>query len=166
MAGVYRLEISESEEELKEMLGRQKTGSDKERVQVLYLLKSKQAGTVQAAAQLIGRNRSTVQEWIRGYREGGIAGILSHKPRVGRIPKIPDWAQKALDKQLQQEKGFNSYGEIRQWLQEKLGIESTYKNVHDLVHYRMKAKPKVARPYSASQNQGQREDYKKNSRIT
>ena len=157
MSGVYRLEISESEEELKEMLGRQKTGSDKERVQVLYLLKSKQAGTVQAAAQLIGRNRST----IRGYREGGIAGILSHKPRVGRIPKIPDWAQKALDKQLQQEKGFNSYGEIRQWLQEKLGIESTYKNVHDLVHYRMKAKPKVARPYSASQNQGQCEDYKK-----
>ncbi|MFN5862980.1 MAG: hypothetical protein ACK451_13565 [Pseudanabaena sp.] len=42
------------------MLGRQKTGSDKERVQVLYLLKSKQVGTVQAAAQLIGRNRSTV----------------------------------------------------------------------------------------------------------
>ena len=145
MAGVYRLEISESEEELKEMLGlgRQKTGSDKERVQVLYLLKSKQTGTVQAAAQLIGRNRSTVQEWIRGYREGGIAGILSHKPRVGRIPKIPDWAQKALDKQLQQEKGFNSYGEIRQWLQEKLGIESTYKNVPDLVHYRMKAKPRA-----------------------
>jgi hypothetical protein len=48
MAGVYRLEISESEEELKEMLGRQKTGTDKERVQVLYLLKSKQAATVQA----------------------------------------------------------------------------------------------------------------------
>ena len=46
MAGVYRLEISESEEELKEMLGNQKTGSDKERVQVLYLLKSKQANTV------------------------------------------------------------------------------------------------------------------------
>lgn len=166
MAGVYRLEISESEEELKEMLGWQKTGSDKERVQVLYLLKSKQVGTVQAAAQLIGRNRSTVQEWIRGYREGGIAGILSHKPRVGRIPKIPKWAQKALDKQLQQEEGFNSYGEIRQWLQEKLGIESTYKNVHDLVHYRMKAKPKVARPYSASQNQSQAEDYKKNSQRT
>jgi len=59
MAGVYRLEISESEEELKEMLGRQKTGTDKERVQVLYLLKSKQAATVQACAKLIGRNHST-----------------------------------------------------------------------------------------------------------
>ena len=163
MAGVYRLEISESEEELKELLGKQKTGSDKERVQVLYLLKSKQAPTVQAAAELIGRNRSTVQEWLRGYRERGMAGILSHKPRLGRTPKIPTWAQKALDKQLKQEEGFNSYGEIRQWLQEKLGIETTYKNVHDLVHYRMKARPKVPRPYSASQDQAQAEDYKKNS---
>jgi hypothetical protein len=35
MAGVYKLEITESEEELKEMLGKQKTASDKERVQVL-----------------------------------------------------------------------------------------------------------------------------------
>ena len=166
MAGVYRLEITESEEKLKEMLGKQKTASDKERLQVLYLLKSKQAATVQAAAQLIGRNRSTVQEWLRGYRENGIAGILSHKPRVGRKPKIPTWAQKALDKQLQQEEGFNSYGEIRRWLKEKLGIESTYKNVHDLVHYRMRARPKVARPYSASQNQSQAEDYKKNSLRT
>jgi transposase len=159
MAGVYRLEITESEEKLKEMLGNQKTGSDKERVQVLYLLKSKQATTVQAAAELIGRNRSTVQECLRGYREGGITGILSHKPRVGRKPKIPTWAQQALDKQLQQEEGFNTYGEIRRWLEEKLGIESTYKNVHDLVHYRMKASPKLARPYSASQNQAQAEDY-------
>jgi hypothetical protein len=55
--------------------------------------------------------------------ERGIAGILSHKPRVGRIPKILEWVQKALDKQLQQEEGFNSYGEIQQWLQEKLGNE-------------------------------------------
>jgi transposase len=166
MAGVYKLEITESEEELKEMLGKQKTASDKERVQVLYLLKSKQAKTVQAASELIGRNRSTVQEWLRGYRESGMAGILSHKPRVGRKPKIPTWAQKALDKQLKQEEGFNSYGEIRRWLEEKLGIVSTYKNVHDLVYYRMKASPKVPRPYSASQDQAQAEDYKKNSLRT
>ncbi len=35
MAGVYKLEISESEEELKEMLRKQKTASDKARVQVI-----------------------------------------------------------------------------------------------------------------------------------
>lgn len=102
--------------------------SYRQRASASIVLTEKQAATIQACAKLIGRNRSTVQEWIRGYREGGITGILSHKPRVGRMPKIPEWPQKALDKQLQQEEGFNSYGEIRHWLQEKLGIEISYKN--------------------------------------
>lgn len=46
MAGVYKLEIVESEEELKQLLRQQKTVSSKQRVQLLYLLKSKQAKTV------------------------------------------------------------------------------------------------------------------------
>jgi hypothetical protein len=46
MAGVYKLEISETEEELKSLLRTQKTASGKERVQLLYLLKSGQAKTV------------------------------------------------------------------------------------------------------------------------
>ena len=92
------------------MLGKQKTASDKERVQVLYLLRSKQAETVQTAAKLVGRNRVAVQEWLKEYREGGISGLLSACALVGRKPKIPNWAQKALHKQLQQEQGFNSYG--------------------------------------------------------
>lgn len=162
MAGIYKLEIRESEEELKTLLGKQKTGTDKERVQILYLLKSKQAETIQSAAKLIGRNRSTVQEWLRGYREGGMSKLLEHKPIVGRSRKIPKWAEKAVEKQLQQEEGFNSYGEIRQWLEEKLGVSSTYKNVFDLVHYRLKAAPKVARPYSASQKVEQVDTFKKN----
>ncbi|GCL48940.1 hypothetical protein NIES3804_04910 [Microcystis aeruginosa NIES-3804] len=38
MAGVYKIEISESEAELKELLRQEKTVSGKERIQVLYLL--------------------------------------------------------------------------------------------------------------------------------
>ncbi|WP_420372176.1 hypothetical protein [Microcystis aeruginosa] len=37
MAGVYKIEISESEAELKELLRQEKTGSGKERIQALYL---------------------------------------------------------------------------------------------------------------------------------
>ena len=48
-------------------VGKQKTASDKERVQVLYLLKSKQAETVQTAAKLVNRDRVTVQEWFKEY---------------------------------------------------------------------------------------------------
>lgn len=65
MAGVYQLEITESEAQLKQLLRQQKTASAKERVQLLYWLKSEQAETVQAAAQLLGRHRVTAQECVK-----------------------------------------------------------------------------------------------------
>lgn len=40
MAGVYQIEIAETEAELKQRLADEKTGSGQERIQVLYLLKS------------------------------------------------------------------------------------------------------------------------------
>lgn len=109
---------------------------------MLYLLKTEQAQTVQDVAALLGRHRVTVQEWLRLYRSGGLAALLEHKPRTGL------WAQEALNKRLQQSEGFNSYGEICQWLETQLGITAPYKTVHQLVHYRLKASPKVARPVS------------------
>ena len=162
MVGVYKLDIAESVEDLKQMLRNQKSASDKERIQLLYLLKSEQAKTVQAAAELLGRHRVTVQEWLRLYREGGLSKLLSHKPRPGRRRSIPQWAEDALQKRLQQLEGFNSYTEICQWLDSELGIVSPYKTVHQLVHYRLKAAPKVARPVSAQQSLEQVETYKKN----
>jgi transposase len=161
MAGVYKLEIKESEEELKLMLRSQKTASDKERVQLLYLLKTKQASTIQSAAEMLGRHRVTLQDWLGNYRKGGLAGLLGHKPRTGRKPIVPQWAKKALIKKLETEEGFESYGEIGEWLESQLGIKVKYKTVHHLVHYRLKAKPKVARPVSAGKSEEQVEAYKK-----
>lgn len=145
MAGVYKLDIAESVEDLKQLLRSQKSASDRERIQLLYLLKSEQAKTVQAAAALLGRHRVTVQDWLRLYRQGGLSQLLAHKPRVGRRHSIPQWAQDALQKRLQQGERFNSYTEICQWLERELGIVSPYKTVHQLVHYRLKASPKADR---------------------
>jgi transposase len=102
MAGVYQLEISESSDELKHLLRQQKSASDKERIQFLYLLKSEQASTMTQAASLLGRNRVTVQKWGRRYRDGGVALLLSHRPRRGGVSKIPAWVQAALNDRLQQ----------------------------------------------------------------
>jgi transposase len=155
MTGVYKLEITESIDDLRQLLRMQKTVSDKERIQLLYLLKSEQAKTVQAAAKLLGRHRVTVQEWLRLYRQGGLNALLSHKPRTGRRHSIPAWAQEALEKRLQQAEGFNSYTEICQWLESQLGIVSPYKTVHQLVHYRLKASPKVTRSASVENKNSQ-----------
>ncbi|WP_019501848.1 helix-turn-helix domain-containing protein [Pseudanabaena sp. PCC 6802] len=150
MAGAYKLEISQSEAELKSLLCQQKTVRARERVQLLYLLKTKQAETVQAAAAMLGRNRVTVQDWLRLYREGGIESLLHQKKGGGRPRKIPEWAVSSLQQRLQTGEGFDSYGAICEWLEESLGVSAAYKTVHKLVHDRLQASPKVARLQSAA----------------
>lgn len=161
MAGVYKLDIIESEEELKHLLRIQKTASAKERIQLLYLLKSKQASTVDSASSLLGRHRVTVQTWLKRYRQGGLDALLERKVAPGRQHSIPQWAQDALRKRLNEREGFNSYGEICQWLQTQLGISAPYKTVHQLVHYRLGASPKVARPQSVDNTDERVETFQK-----
>lgn len=161
MAGVYKLEIQEDEKILKQLLGQQKTATGKERVQLLYLLRTGRAKTVQDAAGLLGRHRVTVQKWLQRYRQGGLESLLECKVRTGRPRAIAQWAEAALDKRLQQTQGFNSYGEICQWLEQQLGIVAKYKTVHQLVRYRLQASPKVARPLSSEQSDFQVEAFKK-----
>lgn len=161
MAGVYKLEIKESEVQLKQLLGGQRTAQGKERVQLLYLLKTTQAKTVQTAAQLLGRHRVTLQEWLSRYRQGGIESLLETKVSPGRARSIPVWAEAALAKRLQEPQGFESYGAIQEWLETHLGIRAPYKTVHKLVHYRLVSSPKVPRPVSVKQSSEQLESYKK-----
>ena len=161
MAGVYKLEIQESEDDLKQLLRQQKTVSSKERVQLLYLLKTGQAKTVQDAAAILGRNRVTLQEWLRHYREGGWNRLLEKKARSGRPRAIPAWAEAALQKRLQEPQGFDGYRAICDWLETQLGIQAEYKTVHQLVHYRLQSSPKVPRPVSVEQSSEQIDTYKK-----
>ncbi|HEY9624972.1 MAG TPA: helix-turn-helix domain-containing protein [Crinalium sp.] len=161
MAGVYKLEIQESEDELKQLLRSQRAASGKERIHLLYLLKSKQAKTVQEAASMLGRHRATVQEWLKQYRKGGIEELLKSRPRSGRPRAIPAWAVSALQKRLEEPQGFDGYQAICDWLKSQLGIVAEYKTVHQLVHYRLQASPKVPRPVSVKQSSEQLEAYKK-----
>ncbi|WP_138506682.1 hypothetical protein [Nostoc sp. PA-18-2419] len=60
MAGVTKIEIAESAEELHELLRKQKTVSSRERIQALYLLKIGQVKTIQDVGVVLGRARVTV----------------------------------------------------------------------------------------------------------
>lgn len=115
------------------------------------------------AASIQERNRVTLQEWLKKYRNGGLEELLGKKVGTGRSREIPGWAEKALEKQLKSPEGFDSYAEICRWLEERLGREVKYKTVHQLVHYRLKASPKIARPQSLQQSPEKLEDFKKTS---
>lgn len=161
MAAVSKVEITETQEELKQMLAHQKTARGKERVQLLYLLKTGKAPSITEAAIMIGRHRVTAQNWLQQYQKGGLEALLHKKQPSGRPRSIPSWAEKALDQKLRQEEGFKSYQEIVDWLESSLGLKAAYKTVHKLVYYRLKASPKVPRPQSIKQDKAQVEAFKK-----
>ncbi len=166
MAGVTKVDIVESVEELRELLRKQKTASSLERVQALYLLKIGQVKTIQDLAVVLGRGRVTVQRWLKVYTESGLTNLLSRKKSSGRPPVIKTLVRQQLLEELREPQGFKSYEEIRTWLKAVEGIEASYKVVHDTVRYKMKAKLKVLRPVGIKHQPEAESDFKKNFHNT
>jgi hypothetical protein len=80
---------------------------------------------------------------------------------------IPQWAENALGKKLQQESnGFQSYGQVQQWLAQTLGINAEYHAVYQMTRYRLRAKLKVARPQNCKQDKEKRLALKKTLETT
>ena len=166
MAGVTSIKVKESLEELAQLLRQAQQSSTKERLQVLYWLKQEKAPSVSAVAQAVGKHRGTVQQWLATYRDEGLESLLEIKKSPGRVRVIPQWAEEALSKRLQDpQQGFASYGAVQQWLSD-LGVEAQYHAVYQMTRYRLKAKLKAVRPQNIKQNIQQREAFKQTLQMT
>ena len=162
MAGKTSIQVKESQQELEQRLRKTQSSREKERLQVLYWLRQKNAPSIVAIAKALGKNRGTVQTWLSRYRKQGIDSMLEIPMSRGGARVIPQWAEKALAKRLlESNNGFSSYGAVQQWLLETLGIEAEYHTVYQMTRYRLKAKLKVARPINSRQKLEQRLAFKK-----
>lgn len=167
MAGVTSVEVKESLEELAAQLQQAKTPKEKERLQVLYWLKQDNPPSISTIAKAIGKHRNTLQTWLMLYRSRGIEAMLEVKKSPGGVRVIPQWAEDALAKRLQDpEHGFGSYGAVQQWMSETLEIEAEYHAVYQMTRHRLKAKLKVARPQNCKQDLAQREAFKQTLSMT
>ncbi len=113
-------------------------------------------------AALLGRDRTTVQRWLRKYQTGGITRLLQTPTRQGRKSKVPESVKQELLAQLSTEEGFSSYGEVQAWLAAR-GVDLTYGGTHYYVHNYLQASLKVSRPRSLGQNPQQVQLFKKPS---
>ncbi len=163
MSGKIKIEIRESETYLLELLKTEKNAKTKEKLQVLYWLKTKQVETGGYLASLSGHHQTTISRWLNKYRTGGLEVLLSRKKGSGRKTTIPDEARAALEEELKDSQGFLSYKEIQTWLKVFYGYEASYSAIHKLVRYKLKAKLKVPRPVNIKQKEGVKEEFKKNS---
>ncbi|RCJ35586.1 hypothetical protein A6769_18205 [Nostoc punctiforme NIES-2108] len=73
MGRPFNLEISESAEYLSKSLKKARTAFEKERLQMLWWIKTGQATQHQELSRMLGRDGSTVTRWLQKYRQGGLA---------------------------------------------------------------------------------------------
>jgi transposase len=166
MSGVVRIEIVETPEELKDLMRQEKDAVRQEKLLVLYWLKTKMVDSVLSAAVRLGKHRTTIQRWLSSYRTGGIAELLSQKPRSGRPRIMKAEIVEKLEKELSQPEGFSSYKEVHQWLTNCCDVPVAYRTVHQWTRYRLQGKLKVPRPVSEKQKAGAPEEFKKNSHVS
>ena len=109
MSGVVKIDIVETEETLKALLLKAKKVEEKEKVQVLYWLKTKTVDSVSAIAVFLGRHRTTLQRWLTSYRQGGLEELLREKKSTGRPRLLTDKIVERLQAELKDPEGFESY---------------------------------------------------------
>lgn len=165
MARPFHLEIAESVEYLEKSLDKARTVSQKEKLQMLYWIKSGVVKQHQELAQRLARNPATISRWLQKYRQGGLCALIEVKTSSGKPCEISGEVLECLQERLKQPQGFKSYIEIKQWLQSEFGKVVKYKTVHKTVRYRLKAKLKVPRPQSHKQDPQSLTLFKKTSHL-
>jgi DNA-binding transcriptional ArsR family regulator len=85
----YQETIEEAVPELKILMQQQRTITNRQKVQALYLLKSGSSQSITEVSELLGLHRITVQRWLKQYNEGGLSSLLKLRRSTGRPRVIP-----------------------------------------------------------------------------
>jgi transposase len=119
MARLLKITIEESAEFLEKQLKNTRTASQKERIQVLWWLKTGQVQEHQELAHRLGRDKSTITRWLQKYRRGGLSELLLVKKAPGQVPHMTLEVLAGLKERLEKGAAFKSYGEIVEWLKKE-----------------------------------------------
>jgi len=130
-------EIQESVEVLAAYLDRETSKRRRQRLQVLYFLRSGTLGTREKVAEELNVHRHTVSRWLSTYAEEGLEAMLAIKTRPNRKPVLTPSVRQALDDKLASEHDFQSYRDIQAWLQERFRINVNYKTLYRIVSYEL-----------------------------
>lgn len=122
--------IWESEKELKEMMRKEGDVHKRERIQMLYLLRSKEVRNRTEVGRLLGVNRETVGDWVSKYEQGGLGKLLEIGTRGGKPSTLPEEIIEGMRKQLAQPTGFSSYHKLLAWVMATFTITTTYRVVY------------------------------------
>lgn len=155
-----QLEWQESESELKQRYQNEKHGERRARLQALWLLR--QGKRVADVVAVIGDHYRTLQEWVAGYRQGGLAEVLrrvrGHQAR-GQPAYLTPLQQRALVARVKLG-DFKTVWEVRRWVEARWGIRYTYSGMWERMT-RLRLGLKVPRPQAEKASPPAQERWKK-----
>jgi transposase len=160
MARPLQINIAENTEQLVQRIRHEQDVLNYTKLQMLLLLKKKNAKNRQELCQQLNKSEATIGRWLKQYREGGLETLLEKKKAPGKPRAIPPDIMTLLKERLSQGQGFQSYQAITEWLKEQ-DVQVAYKTVHRIVRYELQAKLKVPRPRHYKQNPEAIETFKK-----
>jgi len=125
-----RLILSEFErEELRRQLRQVRDERDKERLS-LVMLSASGKHTVADLARLSGRVPATIQNWLKKFRAGGIAGILERETPPGAVSPIASPMVQAELRTGVATGRWQSASEVARWLKDEHGIKRATKSIY------------------------------------
>jgi putative transposase len=151
MSGRPHIKITESVENLRKILKKEKRILAYNKVQMLYLFQSKQVETVREVSAVLGKSYATIHRCLFQYKEGGLENLLKNRQVFGRPKKFSVEVAASWQQELRDSEGFQIYKEVHLWLWLIKGITSSYPAVYSLVRGELKSKLKIPRPRSISQ---------------
>ena len=136
-------------------------GAVRTRLHALWLLRQPEADwTPTTVAAALGVHRCTVQQWLKWYREGGLAAVCGRrKGGVGKPPFLtPDQQE-----QLVEEAATGVFGTaqaVRDWLEEQFGVVYAVGSLYTLLP-RLGIRLKTPRPRHPNADPQARATWKK-----
>jgi transposase len=111
--------ITEDADTLLEQERRLTKTKARQRVQMLRLLKTGQAETIEEVAKLVGLSKNHASVLWRQYRDGGLSSLTETQYK-GRIPRLNQ--QQNLQLHTECVNGFRSLHTSQEWIAENLSV--------------------------------------------
>jgi len=131
MAKQIRIDIQESEYDLKSLLSKQSKLLQYQRVKALLLIKQGRVSYTYELAKKLKRERKTIYNWLKLYQSQGIVSYLRIKSRGSRKEQIPIELKQALSQKLSDPSTtITSYVELLDWIATNYQLDLNYKTLY------------------------------------
>jgi len=153
--------IKEEQEKLLEMMKYERNSNKRDKIHLLYLVRTKEQIKITEISKIIKRPRTRIYEWFKLYEEEGMEGYLKEISYNRHESKLNGEALEKLKERINKE-GFSSFKEAHKHVNEVLKIKLSYTSVYIILVKKLKAKLKVARPVNENKDAEKEEAFKKN----